>query len=44
MTCTEWCRTMYDKAIDEGRTEDAKAYEQLFLMWYEREQAAKNKD
>lgn len=38
MTCTEFCRKEYDKAIDEGRTEDAENYRKLFELWYEREQ------
>lgn len=37
MTCTEWCRSMYDKAVNEGRMEDAAVYEQLFHTWYARE-------
>lgn len=38
MLCSpsEWCYNQYDKAVEEGRTEDATAYLQLFELWKSR--------
>lgn len=33
---SEWCRMMYELAVEEGRQEDAKAYLEMYELWKSR--------
>lgn len=33
---SDWCLNRYEQAVEQGRSQDADAYQQLYTMWKER--------
>lgn len=39
--CSEWCMQQWSKAIEAGNEAAAKDYQELYVLWKEREDKAK---
>lgn len=40
MSCSDWCRTKYEAAVERGDSVSAQHYMELYTLWLERENSA----